>query len=152
MSEATACQVIVCTGTRVDAECARVITEFGHNTGNNGYYFVMKDWLSEDQLSRTTLLWVVDRSTSCDDVHPALQYGIPLLVPEQNSPLRQLCISARCGIWYRDETDAPLCLEYLLASDSIREHLGANGQAYLTASNIRLKDEPSDRAFAAAAR
>jgi len=145
MNKAAACQVIVCAGDRVNPDCARVIADFG-----NQYHFVMKEWLSENHLCRTALLWVVDSSTPCDDLYPALREGIPLLVPEQNPELTHLCISARCGIWYRDETDARLCLNYVLASDTIREHLGAGGQAYFASRN--LQDSRSARAFAAAAR
>lgn len=151
MSKAITCRLIACAGTRVDPECAHAIADFGNNTIVNGYRFAMKEWLSEDQLSRSALLWVVDSATACDDVRFALRYGIPLLVPEQNPALRELCIAARCGVWYRDEFDARLCLEYLLASDVIREQLGANGRAYLAAQSS-LKEGRGKRAFAAGAR
>jgi hypothetical protein len=141
--------IIACTGTRVDPKCARVIANFGHNGENAGYYFVMKEWLSEDRFRRSLLLWVVDSSTPCDDIDPALRYAIPLLVPEESAGLKQLCVRAKCGIWYRDEVDARLCLEYLLKAQAIREQLGANGQAYAAASE---KEGRGDRTFAAAAR
>ena len=152
MSNAAAPQIVVCAGIRVSAECARVVAAFGQNGQGNDCHFVMSEWLNDNQFRRAVLLWVVDSSTTCDDVNPALRSAIPLLVPEESPQLIQLCVDASCGMWYRNEIDARLCLEHLLASSTIREHLGANGQAYLNRRTSLLKQERSDRAFAAAAR
>lgn len=141
MNNVAAGEIIACAGFSITRECARVIEEFGHNDQRNKYQFVMTNWLSADQLRGAILTWVVDRSSPWDSIHLALSHRIPLLVPEANAALTEFCVNANCGIWYRGEADARLCLEYLLSSDTIRERLGANGQTYLAASNtfVRLQ-------------
>lgn len=127
-------QIIVCAGIRMRPECARVIADLGAGGQGSKCRFAMSEWLSDDQFRRAALLWTVDDSAPWDEVHFALSHGIPLLAPADNAPLIQVCVSASCGIWYGDEIDARLCLEFLLSSHAIRERLGANGQAYLTCS------------------
>lgn len=135
MNKVATAEVIACAGTTTSGECARIMAAFERTGQCDKYRFVMAKWLSADQLRRAILLWIVDNSQPWDKIHLALSHRIPLLVPEGNSAVAQLCVSADCGIWYRNEADARLCLEYLLSSDTIRARLGANGQAYLAGSN-----------------
>ena len=140
-------EVIACAGTTMSRECARVIADLGHDGPWDKCRFLMKDWLSADQFREAILLWIVDSSVPWDDIHLALRHRIPLLVPEGNTALTQLCVSANCGIWYRDAVDARLCLEHLLANDVIRKRLGVHGQAYLAVSNTfaQLRHSPAAR-------
>jgi hypothetical protein len=123
-------QLIVCTGIRINPECTLAIADLGNGWHGNNPRFVMSEWMSEDQFRQAILLWIVDDSVPWGDVRFALSQRIPLLVPDTNAPMKQLCASANCGLWYRDEIDLRLCLESILADDALREHMGASGQLY----------------------
>jgi len=125
--------VIVCAGSAVDPECARIITG---SRAMDKRLFVMSEWLSDDQRSSAALLWVVDGSNPWKDVSFALQRGIPLLVPADNSSLVEICLRLCCGIWYRGELEARLCLDFLQSSDPVRVGMGANGRAYFSEVTI----------------
>lgn len=143
MNKLAAGQLIVCTGIRMNPECARVIADLGNAGRGKNEQFVISEWLSEDQFRRAVLLWIVDDSAPWGDVRFALGHRIPLLVPENNAPMKQVCVSANCGVWYRDEIDARECLEFLLADDSLRERLGANGEAYIASSRVCAQSQRS---------
>jgi hypothetical protein len=138
MNKQAAGRLIACAGIHMNSECARVMAESGDE-----YRFVMREWLSEDQLRLAALLWIVDDSAPWSDVRFALTHRIPLLVPENNAPMKQICMNANCGIWYRDEAGARLCLESLLADDALRKRMGANGQAYAASSKVCAQSQRS---------
>jgi len=131
MSNVAAERLVVCAGAHVKPECASAMEDFLAAQESDIYRFVMSDWLSEDQLRGAALLWIVNDSAIWDPVQFALWNEIPLLIPEANTTLKQICVSANCGMYYRDAADARLCLEFLLANDGIRKRLGSNGHAYV---------------------
>lgn len=120
-------ELIICAGGHIGSECVQVMSGFP-------YRFVMSEWLSEDQFRLAALLWIVDGSAPWDAVYSALSHGIPMLVPEDNAAMQQLCRDANCGIWYRNGMDVQRCLESLLGDNAMREQLGANGKAYFASS------------------
>src|SRR5690348_2520968 len=131
MNEPATEQIVVCAGDRVKEACARVIENFPGHPQRNSYQFVMSKWLDEDQFRRAAVLWIVDDSEPWKPVHFALCNQIPLLVPEDNIAMKQICVSASCGIFYGDAAEARACLEFLLTNDIIRQAMGANGRAYV---------------------
>jgi hypothetical protein len=130
MADAHVEYLIACAGATVRPECASAMERFLAGQESNDFYFVMSNWLAEDQLRGAALLWVVDYSVSWDIIALALDSQIPLLVPEDNDALKQICISANCGMYYHGATDAQLCLTFLLSNDATRRHLGVNGHAH----------------------
>jgi hypothetical protein len=92
----------------------------------------MADWIGDAELARARVLWVVDRSAGLAHVLRALRRGVPLLVPQDAPELRELCVAAGCGLFYRDPAEAIRCLEHLVADGATRRALGENGRAFLT--------------------
>ena len=131
MSEPSPHRLIVCAGVSVNVECGEAMGEFLKSHSQNTWRFVMSEWLNDDQYKRAALLWVVDDSEPWEAVQLAMSNRIPLLVPEDNEPMKQVCMSARCGMFYRGPSEARACLEFLLTNEVVRPQLGANGQAYL---------------------
>lgn len=131
MNEAIPEQLIVCAGDCVKPLCANALEEFLREPHQNMHKFVMSEWLGEHQFGKAALLWIVDDSAPWDTVHLALRNRIPLLVAEENVPMKQVCVTAGCGMFYRDASEARLCLEFLLANQAIRQRMGDNGRAYI---------------------
>lgn len=131
MNELLARRLIVCAGFRVQPACTQAMEDFREDQPLDACRFIMSDWVDDDQYCRATLLWVVDNSEPWEAVHSAMSNRIPLLVPEDSEPMKQICLSASCGMFYRDATEARICLEFLLKNEAVRRQLGANGQAYL---------------------
>jgi hypothetical protein len=130
MNELFPQRLILCAGVRTKLECAQAI-EYFQETQPLDYWFIMSEWVDDDQYNGATLLWVVDDSEPWDAVRLALSKRVPLLVPEDNEPMRQVCVSASCGIFYRGASEARICLEFLLTNETIRRQLGTNGHACL---------------------
>jgi len=120
----------VCAGERVDPECARAMNALARQ-GDRRWRFVLADWVDDDELARARALWVVDRSAGVADVLRGLRRGVPLLVPEDDTELRDLCVSVGCGLFYRDAAEAIRCLEHLVANEATRRTLGDNGRAFV---------------------
>jgi glycosyltransferase involved in cell wall biosynthesis len=105
--------VILCKGKSMQPECYEAVDIF--LKGREGHYkFMMADWLADGEIQKAKLLWVVDRDTSLEEVKRLLVNRLPLLVPYYNEDLKRLCIAERCGLYYKDEIEASVCLEYLL--------------------------------------
>lgn len=119
--------LILCIGKHANLECTQAMKAFKKRPKGDRYYFVMSEWVEEDQLSQAKLLWVVDDKTRFDDVITGLQHGIPLLVPENNMELKSFCRSANCGLYYHDSFEAEACLEYLLQNQEMASAMGQNG-------------------------
>jgi len=120
--------LILCVGKHVNPECSQAIKTFKKRAQGDQYYFVKSEWVEEDQFLQAKLLWVVDDKTSLNDVIVGLQYGIPLLVPENNMELKSFCRSVNCGLYYHDGLEAEACLEYLLLqSRETASVMGQNG-------------------------
>ena len=123
--------LIVCVGKKVRSECTRAIESYKERHSGNTHRFVMNDWVEEDQVRHATVIWVVDDKAKSRDITVGLQNRIPLLVPEKNAVLKKLCVSSNCGLYYHDEYEAEVCLEYLIRNKEIASAMGRNGRLSL---------------------
>lgn len=130
MSEPSVEHLVVCAGARVESKCASAMDRFLAAQSSDVYRFVMSDWLEEDQLRRASLVWVVDDNADLNSIDFALANQIPILVPETNTAMKQICVTANCGMYYREAADAQACLDFLLGNETARRGMGANGEAY----------------------
>lgn len=130
MNETTANLLVACAGERVGGACREAIEAITADQCES-YQFIMSEWLDTDQFNRAVLLWIVDDSAPWDTVHRALANHIPLLVPQDNIAMSQLCMSAACGLTYRDGAEAIEILELLLTDEKNRSRMAANGHAYV---------------------
>jgi len=135
MNELPNQRLVLCAGIRVQPACAEAIENFMEDQSPHVCRFIMSEWVDDEQYEGATLLWVVDGSEPWEAVHLAMTNRIPILVPEDNEPMKQVCVTAGCGMFYRDASDARNCLEFLLMNETVRRQLGANGQAYLRQSS-----------------
>lgn len=119
-------RIVACVGSRFDQPCARALQAFPALAVR----FVMAHWLHPLQWQRCSVLWVVDARATLSAVEPDLSKGLPLLIPEQNADLVELCRKARCGIYFQGAAEAVACLTYLLEHEIMGSALGANGRAY----------------------
>lgn len=122
--------LIACAGRHFDDTAIDAIEAFGRSQGRRACRLVLNEWLTEDQFRKVKLFWLVDRNTKPDVVAPALRNGIPLLVPEAHTGLRDLCRSHNCGLYYQNSAEAAECLSYLIANESMSAAMGSNGSAY----------------------
>ncbi len=132
MNDAPSTLLVVCAGLRVNVGCSQAIDHLLANQNRRTCYFLLREWLSDDQFRRAILLWIVDNSVPWDAVHFALVNGIPILASDDNTSIRELCLLANCGLFYRSAPEAALCLQLIVESQSLRDHLGANARAYIT--------------------
>lgn len=117
--------LILCYGKNMSSECADAIKLFS-NDNEKGFRFIMAEWLNKEQLSKATLLWIVDRDVTPEEITQWLFYKLPLLVPEGNDKLKQLCNDQKCGLYYRDALEASVCIEYLARDDVTNKAIGLN--------------------------
>ena len=120
----------VCAGRRVDAACAWAMNALARQ-GDRRWRFVLADWVDDAELAQARVLWVVDRSAGLADVLRGLRHGVPLLVPEDAVELKDLCVTAGCGLFYRDAAEAIRCLAHLVANETTRRALGENGRVFV---------------------
>jgi glycosyltransferase involved in cell wall biosynthesis len=125
--------VVVCAGRRVDPACALAMDAFANQRDEHACAFIMADWVDEDIVSGAALLWVVDGEAEFGQVPDLLRHGLPLLVPESNGKLRDLCSLTNCGLYYGDAQEAEVCLDYLLRNREEAEVMGRNGLAFHSA-------------------
>jgi hypothetical protein len=116
----------------MDELCAAAMAELSNRYPEYHLQFVMADWIAPDQFAKALVFWVVDSSTDLADIAPALNYGIPLLVPESSAVLKQACVAANCGLFYQTQAEAMACLIYLASNPAVRDFLARN------ASNSRM--------------
>lgn len=119
--------LIACIGKRVNPQCAQTMNSFLNEGQQCIFRFVMSDWVQEDQFRMLKLLWVVDEEINQKDIIIGLMNKLPLLVPEANEKLKNLCRERNCGLYYRDAVEAKACLEYLINNDTERVAMGQNG-------------------------
>jgi Glycosyl transferases group 1 len=119
--------LIACVGAKVDRVCAVAMEDLALQYGAR-VRFVMQDWLDEDGLRLASLAWVVDAAATLEMLLPALQAKLPLLVPESNHELSELCHLANCGLWYADRREAVECVKTLLYELSTASALAANSR------------------------
>lgn len=123
-------RVILCSGKQISPECFRAIGLFNQSNPSNCYKFIMSDWITPDEWNLVDLLWIVDNQGNQQDIVNALKRGRPLLVPESNHKLVELCRSSQSGLFYADEMEAEACLNYLIRKESVLNALGNNAQKY----------------------
>lgn len=131
--------VIACVGKNFASKCVQAMTYFLNKNPEFNLRFVMSEWLQDDQLSTVKFLWVVDPKTNKDDLNIGLINKLPLLVPETNDVLKNICIKGNCGLYYRDALEAGECLEFLLSNERERKVLGQNCFEYYLKSNKKRK-------------
>jgi len=130
MNEAGRNLLVACAGECVTEACRQAMEML--NSGlRKRCRFAMSDWLDTDQFNRALLLWVVDDSAPWEAVHRALANHIPLLVAKDNIVMGQLCLSAACGLTYRDTAEAAELLALLLTDEANRKRMAANGYSYI---------------------
>ncbi|KUK94835.1 MAG: Putative glycosyltransferase (Group 1) [Methanothrix harundinacea] len=122
--------LIVCVGDCIDSCCLQAISLISNRLHGKSCRFVMSDWLQEDQFNSVRLLWIVGNETKQNEVTAGLACKIPLLVPENNEALKKQCIDGKCGLYYKDATDAMGCIEYLIDHEETRAALAQNRFIY----------------------
>jgi hypothetical protein len=129
--------LIVCYGRMMDEVCAAAIAEIARRHPEYHLRFVMSDWIAPDQLASAAVFWVVDPAAGLANIAPALQHGIPLLVPESSSALKQACIQGNYGLFYQTEAEAAACLIYLVSNPATRNVLARNAAASAATAGTR---------------
>jgi glycosyltransferase involved in cell wall biosynthesis len=121
---------VACVGKEVDSMCAAVMEDVA-SQHDGRIRFVMQNWLNEDELRLASLAWVVDAGATLKMVLPALQAKLPLLVPESNQELGELCRIANCGLWYADRAEAVECVNALLRELTTASALASNSLRFV---------------------
>jgi glycosyltransferase involved in cell wall biosynthesis len=129
-------RLILCAGDSVSRDCARAISDLSASSEERARYcFAMSDWLAEDQFAQGTILWVVGAEYPQETIYRAMRCRIPLLVPEADSELRELCRAGGCGLYYRDAAEAREAIRYLIENIPVLQQLGANAAARATSES-----------------
>jgi glycosyltransferase involved in cell wall biosynthesis len=123
-------RVILCSGKQVSPDCFRAITLFNQSNHSNYCKFIMSDWISPEDWDLVDLLWIVDEQGNQQDIVNAMKKGRPLLVPESNHQLVDLCRGSQAGLFYADEMEAEGCLNYLMREKTVLAALGRNAKNY----------------------
>ena len=118
--------LIVCAGERVNGICGSIV----HRIPTEVCRIVMSEWIDDETLSRASILWVVDDAAEKRDVLRGMRLGVPMLVPEVNRALREICVNGKCGIYYATCDDAEGAIFYLLENESVRKTMGDNARQY----------------------
>ena len=140
--------LIACIGKRVNPQCAQTMNSFLNEEQQCIFRFVMSDWVQKDQFRMLKLLWVVDEEINQKDIIIGLTNKLPLLVPEANEKLKNLCRERNCGLYYRDAVEAKACLEYLINNDTERVAMGQNGfKNYYAHGSLYVEGNSPNRTF-----
>jgi glycosyltransferase involved in cell wall biosynthesis len=117
--------LIVCLGKNLNIGCTQTMDIFIKENGRK-YKFFMLDWLPEDVIKKAQLLWVVDNNVDTKQAMVGLRNHLPLLVPENNLKLKNLCREEKCGLYYNNALEASVCLEFLVKNKEIQKSMGNN--------------------------
>jgi glycosyltransferase involved in cell wall biosynthesis len=117
--------LVACIGQTFDPGCAGVIEELAPEFRGH-LRFVMEEWLQDTELSRVSLIWVVDAEATLGKIARSLVYHLPLLVPEQNSEMLDLCRTYECGLYYDNAEEARECLLELIGDAGLCSRLRKN--------------------------
>ena len=137
--------LVICCGTSVSIDCMNVLDEFNSSSNFLDTRFVMSNWITPSDWSNAALLWVVDdrwyietiKVSIRELVRTALENGIPLLVPNSNKELVDICRKGQFGLFYEDTLEAKICLEYLQKHPHILAQLSSNARLFGD-SNLKL--------------
>jgi len=86
----------------------------------------MLDWLEDEEIKDAHLLWVVDKGAAIEDIYRGLINKLPLIVPEYNTRLKDLCVDSKGGLTYETASDVVAIIEYLNRNEDIRRAMGDN--------------------------
>jgi glycosyltransferase involved in cell wall biosynthesis len=90
------------------------------------------DLTDEEIFERAKMLLI---PTACEDAMPvalqALQRGIPIVAPEGNEELRELCQASNAGLFYADAEELRDCVLLFLSDERLRQALGTNGKRFV---------------------
>jgi len=123
-------EFVVCCGGRFDGRCVQAIAEISAGHSCPTARFVMDEWLEEHQLAMASLFWIVTTDASVKAALPALERGVPLLVPAEHGELKEICMEGQCGLYYETAAEAAACVIWLLENEDARAALGSNGRAH----------------------
>ena len=118
--------VIACVGKNFDSRCTQAMAYFLNKNPELDSRFIMAEWLQDDQLKRVKILWVVDPKIGEDELNIAFNNKFPILVPEMNDILKNICTKGNCGLYYCGALEAEACLEFLANNDRESKILGQN--------------------------
>jgi len=134
--------LVACAGFRVTPQCSQAIDDFLAGQGQDALCFVMSSWLDEGQFRKSKIFWVVDSSAGSEEAAKGMRNGIPLLAPEENVGLKNICSTANCGLYYRNSLEAKVCLEYLINNEAVARRIGENGREAFFSNKIQLAAQP----------
>ena len=94
------------------------------------------EWLSDELIQKAQVLWVVDKAVGVEEIVVGLRNRLPLLVPEDNAELKDLCVYGKCGLYSRDPFETVECLKCLTQNEPLRQIMGQNGLMLFAASRV----------------
>lgn len=134
--------LVACIGHIISPTCAKAMKSINDKNLKIQFRFLLLDWLQRDQVPLAQALWVVGDEVDMNEVVIGLINKVPLLVPEKDSYLKELCIEGNCGLYYRDDLEAEACLEYLAQNEAERCALGRYGFKFYS-ENSKIRDHRS---------
>lgn len=87
--------------------------------------FILYEWLESLNQNVKAILFT-DNIIEFDPILFAINNKIPIIVPEKNILLKNLCIHANCGLYYSNKQEAEECIKYLLYNEKMRVKIGDN--------------------------
>jgi len=128
------CALIVCSGNGGNPQFAGAMNDLSQAGVLRRYRFVAREWLSPERMRDAKVLWVLPREMDWDTVILGLSNMVPLLVPEDNEDLKNLCTVGNCGFYYSNVNEALAYIHYLIDHEEERTSLGKKGQDLYTGS------------------
>jgi len=116
---------VACDGKSVHWKCTRAIRDLTA-VRNNYWRFVMCEWLTDTELTECSAFWLADPKASLNGARRAMRVGLPILVPEEHTAARQLCVESRCGLYFTSHLEAEAMLIHLAQNPLLCKRLGAN--------------------------
>jgi glycosyltransferase involved in cell wall biosynthesis len=121
-------RVIACHGKRV-SEVSRLVLEIlPRYLKGEQPMFIMDEWLTSEQIRAADLIWVIDNSNTNVDTTKVSACGIPMLIPENNRILLNLCRREGSGLYYHDAQEAAACIAFLRSHPEISVEVSRNAR------------------------
>ena len=108
----TAAKLVICVGERVSEQSAEVMRRLGRD---NGWRFVMSDWLHAGDLAEAAAVWLVDTCEANLTQLPRIPQNVPVLCPEDHPEL-DLFVAEHRVIRFRGGLEAEAALQDLAKS------------------------------------
>lgn len=128
-------ELIVCLGKKFLQLCSKALNILRKESVGH-WQVVMVDWLDESLIGKAKVLWVVDNDVNPRELKIGLLNKLPLLVPESNEKLKNICVKGKCGLFYKNAPEAALALEYLMNDEPLRLIMGQNGFKFFYGSGL----------------